>query len=329
MRRGPGSGGAAKPWTENELAEVAQHTSPSLGASPRFHETLPQRLRRWVLGSAYALMPSRVALLPRLLWLTLAYWLAPKARRDILPEHPLYYSTRGLVGISDDLSVPALIANYSRGYFPVCHLGPMKWWCPDERAVIDPAATHLSRNLRRMLRQRRYTVTFDQDFAGVMEACAQPRPGKTPLTWITPRIMEAFLAAHEAGYAHSVEVRDKHGQLVGGLYGLSIGKVWFGESQFSAAEHASKIAMAVLHQHLALWGMHVRDGKWMTPHLASFGFRPMPRVVFQALLRIHVNQPGRIGRWSVDPSLDRADWRQEASEPPIEAEVPLPRRACA
>ena len=161
-----------------------------------------------------------------------------------------------------------------------------------------------------------------------MEACAWPRAGKTPLTWITPKMMEAFLAAHEAGYAHSVEVWDQDGKLVGGLYGLSIGKAFFGDSQFSMAEHASKVAVAALHQHLAYWGMHLRDGKWMTPHLASLRFRSMPRMVFQELLRTHVNQPGRIGRWTVDPRLDLADWQNDAAEPNLEAEV-APARACA
>jgi leucyl/phenylalanyl-tRNA--protein transferase len=140
--------------------------------------------------------------------------------------------------------------------------------------------------------------------------------------------MEAFLAAHEAGYAHSVEVWDRKGKLVGGLYGMSIGKAFFGESQFSAAEHASKVAVAALHQHLNYWGMHLRDGKWMTPHLASLGFRSMPRVVFQELLRIHVNQPGRIGRWTVDPRLDLAAWQNDEVEPNLEAQVP-PASTCA
>jgi leucyl/phenylalanyl-tRNA--protein transferase len=310
------------------VTDVAQPISPSVAAIPQFRETLSQRLRRWILGSAYALMPSRIALLPRLALLSIAHVLAPKAERDRLPEPPIYYSKRGLVGLSDDLSMPALIANYSRGYFPVCHLGAMKWWCPEERAVIDPVATHLSKKVRKLMRQQKFTVTFDRDFAGVVEACSRPRPGKTPLTWITPKIMDAFVAAHQAGYAHSVEVWDKTGKLVGGLFGLSIGKVWFGESQFSAATHASKIATATLHRQLASWGMHVRDGKWMTPHLASFGFKAMSRPVFQALLRLYVNQPGHIGSWSADPGLDRAGLQQGVTEPRVEAELP-PTRACA
>lgn len=323
-----GSVGAAITKIENGVIEVEQHVQVCPVPGPRFAETVSQRLRRWVLGSAYALAPKRIALMPQLIVLSIAHFFSAGALRKLLPEHPRYYSKRGLVGISDDLSVNALIANYKRGIFPVCHIGAMKWWCPEERAVMDPAATHLSRNLRRMLRQHKFTVTFDQDFAGVMEACARPRPGKVPLNWITPRVMEAFFAAHEAGYAHSVEVWDSESRLVGGLYGLAIGKVFFGESQFSAVEHASKIALSALHQHLSFWGYQLRDAKWMTSHLAGFGFRNMPRQVFQALVHLYANQPGRVGRWSVDPRLDLADWQQDATTPVAETPPPS-RRACA
>jgi len=281
---------------------------------PRFAETMAQRLRRYVLGAAYALRPNRIALLPRLIWMSLAYWLAPAGTRDKLPSHPVYYSSRGLVGISNDLSVEALIANYKRGYFPVCHIGPMKWWCPEERAVIDPALTHVGRNLRRLLRRKKFRVTMDQDFAGVIAACAKPRPGKAPLTWITPRVMRAYYEAHKAGCAHSVEVWDEKGRLVGGLYGLAIGKVYFGESQFSAVEHASKIATVALHRQLAAWGYHLRDGKWMTSHLASFGFRAMKRDDFKALLDLYADVPGKTGSWTFDPDLDLADWPLDESK---------------
>ena len=295
------------------VLEAARKVPEKFDAKPQFRESPSQRLRRWVLGSAYALAPRRILLLPRLIQLSGSHLFAPKAEGEKLPDHPVYYGERGLVGISNDLSVNALLANYKRGYFPVCHVGSMKWWCPEERAVIDPADTHVSKNLRRLLRQGKFRVTIDEDFAGVIEACAAPRPGKVPLTWITPRIMEAYWNAHKAGYAHSVEVWDADGRLVGGLYGLAIGKVFFGESQFSAVEHASKVALVALHRHLAAWGYHVRDGKWMTPHLASFGFEAMKREQYQALLSQHVNAPGRVGRWSVDPSLDLADWTPKSS----------------
>ena len=139
------------------------------------------------------------------------------------------------------------------------------------RACRDRSSGHscaLGENLRRLLRQQKFKVTIDQDFAGVIEACAQPRTGKVPLTWITPRVMQAYYAAHQAGYAHSVEVWDQQGRLVGGLYGMAIGKVFFGESQFSYAEHSWKVALVALHRHLAAWQVHhLRDGKVMTDHL--------------------------------------------------------------
>src|SRR5262249_25454942 len=132
-------------------ADPTAATACPAASDPRFHESTSQRVRRWVLGTAYALRPNRIALMPRLALMSLFHAFAPAGARDKLPEHPVYYSPRGLVGISDDLSVEALIANYKHGYFPVCHMGAMKWWCPDERAVIDPALTHVGKNLRRLL----------------------------------------------------------------------------------------------------------------------------------------------------------------------------------
>ena len=285
-------------------------------AEPRFQETLTQRLRRWVLGAFYALKPSRIALLPRIWLMTIVYYLTPRPQRDWLPAFPRYYSDRGLVGISDDLSVRALVENYARGLFPVCHIGPIKWWCPEERAVLDPAETHISHNTRRTLRRHDYTITMDKDFAGVMEACARPRDGKVPLTWITPQIMRAYWRAHEAGYAHSVEVWDEQGNLVGGLYGLTIGKVYFGESKFSRVRDASKIATAYLHRHLAAWGYRLCDAKWMTPHLETLGFYPMPRDQFLSLLPWYLEEPTPAGRWEIDPTLDPTDWPKEPGDVP-------------
>ena len=304
------------------VLEAASQFLDNLDQRPRFRETLSQRVRRWALGSAYALQPKRIGLMPRLIALSVAYFFTPEAEREKLPEHPSYYGKPGLVGISDDLSVAALLANYKRGFFPISHVGPTKWWSPEERAVIDPAETHVGKNLRRMLRQAKFRVTIDEDFAGVIEACAAPRPGKAPLTWITPRVMEAYWNAHKAGYAHSVEVWDAEGRLVGGLYGVAIGKVFFGESQFAAVEHMSKVALVALHRHLKAWGYHLRDGKVMTPHLASFGFKGIPREDYRALLARYVNEPGRVGRWRVDPDLALADWPGTPAKSLIETNGP-------
>jgi leucyl/phenylalanyl-tRNA--protein transferase len=180
----------------------------------------------------------------------------------------------------------------------------MKWWSPAERAVIAPADLHLDRKTRRLLRQDKFFVTFDEEFARVMETCVRPRSGKTPLTWITPKMMNAFWALHEAGYAHSVEVWDDDCHLVGGLYGLAIGGVFFAESRFAEVDSASKVGVAVLHQHLAHWGFGVRDAKWISPHLTSLGFRTVPRATFRRMLKEYAWRPSRLGRWKVDNGLD-------------------------
>ncbi|MFD0985841.1 leucyl/phenylalanyl-tRNA--protein transferase [Methyloligella solikamskensis] len=272
-------------------------------AAVRFFESWPDRLRRWTLGLAYALKAQRIRLLPRIWFMSLAQLFRPETEWNQLPAAPGHDDWRGLVGISDDLSVEALLANYKRGYFPFCHMGPMKWWCPAERAVIDPAETHVGKNLRRLLRQEKFHVTMDKRFAEVIEACAKPRSGKVPLTWITPRIKKAYYAAHEAGHAHSVEVWDEEGNLVGGLYGLAVGKVFFGESQFSHADHASKVALVALHRYLAQHGFKLRDAKWMTPHLASFGFHAISRDEFLKVLQKEANRPSEPGKWRADPDL--------------------------
>jgi leucyl/phenylalanyl-tRNA--protein transferase len=275
---------------------------------PQFRESFAARLRRWVLGSAYALQPKRIALMPRLTVMTLAHVFGLAEAHSRIPEHPAPYGKHGLVGVCENLSVANLVDGYRRGLFPVCHLGPMKWWSPAERAVLFLEHTHIENNLRRILRQGKYRVTFDRDFAGVMQGCAEPRFGKIPLTWITPRVMHAFWALHEAGYAHSVEVWDGEDRLVGGSYGLAIGDVFFGESQFSRVRDTSKIATAVLNCHLASWGFVLRDAKWLTGHLANLGFTVVGREAFEAILRRHAHGPGRLGRWTVDGSLDVAEW---------------------
>jgi leucyl/phenylalanyl-tRNA---protein transferase len=279
---------------------------------PQFRETLAARLRRWILGSAYALQPKRIALMPRLTLMTLAHVCGLAEAESRIAEHPVHYSKHGLIGISQNLGVDQLVTAYRRGIFPVCHIGPMKWWSPAERAVLFLENTHIESNLRRLLRQGKYSVTFDRDFAGVMRGCAEPRPGKTPLTWITPRIMDAFWAVHEAGYAHSVEVWDSENRLVGGSYGLAVGDIFFGESQFSRVRDTSKIATAVLNCHLAHWGFVLRDAKWLTGYLASSGYTLIGRTSFEDILRRHAQGPDRVGRWQVDETLDVAGWNPRA-----------------
>jgi leucyl/phenylalanyl-tRNA--protein transferase len=124
---------------EKDATEIEGRARATTEPKSRFRETVAQWLRRWSLGTLYALRPRRINLVPRVLLLSLAHLLAPEAERDKLPEHPVYYGKRGLVGISNDLSLQAVLDNYRRGYYPIRHVGAMKWWSPEERAVIDPA----------------------------------------------------------------------------------------------------------------------------------------------------------------------------------------------
>jgi len=172
--------------------------------------------------------------------------------------------------------------------------------------------------VRHMLRRGKFLVTFDEDFAGVIEACAAPRPGKTPLTWITPQIMCAFWELHVAGYAHSVEVWDDNRHLVAGLYGLAIGGVFFAESRFTRVESASKVAVTVLHHHLAHWGFGIRDAKWMSSQLASLGFRVVSREIFNKMLETLCSKPTRLGRWEIARTLDTPNWQSACAGRPDE-----------
>ncbi len=238
-----------------------------------FQESAGAMLRRWTLGGGFALRPKRLSVMPSVAGkavgraLGLSAWSGPNSCVGS------YHGWRGFAGISNDLRVGTMVDRYARGLFPFCHVGPMKWWSPAERAVIAPNELHLDRRTKRLLRRDRFLVTFDDDFAGVLEGCAEPRLGKTPLTWITPRMMQSFWALHMAGYAHSVEVWDENFNLVGGLFGIAIGGIFFGESRFTRSTGASKVGAAVLHRHLEKWGFALRDAKWMSPHLADMGFR--------------------------------------------------------
>ncbi len=219
------------------------------------------------------------------------------------PTRGRRFGASGLAGVSNDLSVAAVMDAYRAGLYPFSHVGPMKWWASAERMVVAPQALHLGKNLRRTLRRTDLTVTFDRDFSAVIRACAEPRAGHWQLTWITPRIMRAFTGLHEAGHAHSFEVRSPEGELVGGGYGLVVGRVFFTESQFSRVRDASKIGFASLNHHLAQWGYVLNDGKDATPYLEEIGFRPMARAQFEAVLDSHGDAAARAGPWQAEVPL--------------------------
>jgi leucyl/phenylalanyl-tRNA--protein transferase len=189
----------------------------------------------------------------------------------------------GLLAAGGDLSPRRLLEAYSRGIFPwFSEDEPILWWCPDPRMVLYVDEFHVSRSLARRLRRNEYEVRVDTAFEAVMRACAEPRPGQDG-TWIQPEMIDAYVRLHELGHAHSVESwRD--GELVGGLYGVWLGRVFFGESMFMRATDASKVALAHLVQQMRQRGALLIDCQMETEHLASLGARPVPRAQFVSLL---------------------------------------------
>jgi leucyl/phenylalanyl-tRNA--protein transferase len=205
----------------------------------------------------------------------------------------------GLLAAGRTLSVPTLLEAYALGLFPWFNEDePVLWWSPDPRMVLAPADLHVSSSLRRRLRKGGYEVRADTAFAAVMRACAAPRPGQ-PGTWITPRMVDAYVRLHEAGHAHSVETWVE-GTLVGGLYGVAIGRAFFGESMFARATDASKIAFVHLVRQLERWGFGLIDCQMKTPHLASLGAREIPRATFVAEIARLTKQRGPTGPWSFE-----------------------------
>ncbi|PLX82397.1 MAG: leucyl/phenylalanyl-tRNA--protein transferase [Desulfuromonas sp.] len=190
----------------------------------------------------------------------------------------------GLLAVGGDLSPPWLLLAYSSGVFPWFNEGdPVLWWSPDPRCVLELSDLQVSRSLARVLRRGEFAVTFDRAFARVVSACAAPRSDLEG-TWITAEMEAAYGRLHELGYAHSVECW-REGELVGGLYGVCLGRFFFGESMFHSITNASKVAFVALARHLAERGFELLDCQLPTAHLFSLGAREMPRGVFLERLR--------------------------------------------
>ena len=190
----------------------------------------------------------------------------------------------GLAGLATDLSVARLAEAYARGLYPSCHVGPMKLWAPSSRAVARPCDLVLPEAAQQQAESSSYSVTFDQDFDAIMRACADAAGGNW-LARISPKMMWAFAHLHDAGYAHSFEVRDASGALVGGGYGVAAGRVFVLESLFARADHADAIGLVALTPFLERRGYNLIDGKALTPMLAGLGFQTISRDTYAARLR--------------------------------------------
>ena len=211
-------------------------------------------------------------------------WLDPDTL-DFPPSSEALASPNGLLAVGGDLAPARLVAAYRRGIFPWYEEGqPLLWWSPDPRTVLTPSALHVSRSMAKFLRKTQFKVTFDQDFAAVMRACAEPRD-YTDATWITPDMQRAYGQLHQRNIAHSVEVWDGS-ELVGGLYGIALGKVFFGESMFSRRSNASKTGFISLVRELQQRGCELIDCQMPTDHLESLGATTLSRAAFAQALGV-------------------------------------------
>lgn len=228
-------------------------------------------------------------------------WLGPDDPADAFPDvEQALREPDGLLAAGGDLSSDRLLAAYVRGVFPWYDDGqPILWWCPDPRCVLFPDELHVSRRLRQDIRRSQATVEFDNAFTEVIRECAGERRTQQG-TWITGDMIRAFEKLHAEGWAHSVEIRDQD-ELVGGLYGLCIGKVFFGESMFSARPNASKIAMLALTRHMLDHGLGLLDCQVVSQHLLTMGARTVPRREFTQ----------RLDR-ACHPCLRHEDWPRDA-----------------
>lgn len=227
-------------------------------------------------------------------------WLEPGA-----PFPPLQSALKdpnGLLAAGGDLSVERLVDAYRQGIFPWFSEGqPILWWSPDPRMVLVPAEIRITRSLGKVLRNREYEVRADTAFARVIDACAQPRDGHGG-TWITREMRDAYLQLHRRGLAHSVETWID-GELAGGLYGVALGRMFYGESMFTRVRDASKIALAHLARQLERWHFGLIDCQMHTSHLQSMGGRELARADFMRALKELVNYPQLSGHWEFDRDL--------------------------
>ncbi len=231
-------------------------------------------------------------------------WLSERDSPDAFP--PVDRALRepdGLLAAGGDLSPARLLAAYQRGIFPWYSYGqPILWWCPDPRAVLVPHEFKTSRSLLKSMRNKGMETRIDTAFRAVIEACGSEdvRPGGT---WLSPEMSAAYQRLHQLGYAHSVETwRDD--RLVGGLYGVAIGGVFFGESMFSIERDASKIALRKLCDHLIACDFRLIDCQMATPHLMSLGARLMPRQAFVSLLESHAPLTPALQRWAISGATE-------------------------
>jgi leucyl/phenylalanyl-tRNA--protein transferase len=242
-------------------------------------------------------------------------WIGELVRAYPFPD-PRATDARGLLAWGGDLGAERLLSAYAQGVFPWYNEDPILWFSPDPRMVLLPSKLHVGRSLARRERARPFAIRMDTAFERVIEACSDaPRPGQDG-TWINADMIDAYVALHELGFAHSVEawaVGDEEcgDRLVGGLYGISLGGAFFGESMFAHEDDASKLAFVALVRQLESWDFDFIDCQVRTEHLARFGATEWRRTRFLTALGVALEAETRRGRWSFDPIREAAPERAQ------------------
>jgi leucyl/phenylalanyl-tRNA---protein transferase len=224
---------------------------------------------------------------------------------DRLVFPPVHLAEDGLLALGGDLRPERLLLGYTQGIFPwYAENLPILWHSPDPRMVMTTRDLVVQRSLRKQIKRRPYELTTDKAFADVLRGCAQvPRPGQTG-TWLIPEMVDAYLKLHELGFAHSFEAWED-GALVGGLYGVSLGAAFFGESMFAKAPDASKVAFVASVRQLDHWRIGLIDCQVHTEHLERFGAYEVPRLDYLQMLARALDEPTKRGLWTMDLDLDK------------------------
>lgn len=300
----------------------AKPANPSLnllaGESPA------RLLSRWALGSAYAIHPKRISTLPALTWWTLADMLRGGTR---VPSAATVRETPNtFAGVVRGLTPETMLAAMRKGFFAWCHCGPLKWWTRDKRMVLFLSEHKLEKNTLKRMKRNDYRFTMDKAFDEVVASCAGPRSRNWhTLTWITPRLARIYSKLHRMGYAHSFEIWNQKGELIGGGFGVGVGRVFFSESLFSRERDVSKMASSALYYHLARMGFVMCDGRDYTDMQAHMGYREISRAEHDAILAVHAQDDMKTGTWRSQADLATvAGWvsdlatarREKAPAPP-------------
>lgn len=237
-------------------------------------------------------------------------WLDPSNTDARFPDvEEALQNPEGLLAAGGDLSVTRLLKAYRNGIFPWYENGqPILWWSPNPRGVMYTNKLRISTSLKKTLRKDQWKITFDGDFKKTIQACAAPRSYARG-TWITKEMAEAYTKLNEQGFAHSVEIWDVHERLVGGIYGVLIGKMFFGESMFSFEANASKVALAYLVSHLRKWGFPLLDCQLPSAHLSSLGAEAIPRKKYIETITPLCDESPIGFEWKLDENLDVANWK--------------------